>query len=153
MNFYNLILDIIEKEKNVDIFVDMDGVIAAYRPGEKLNFKTKRPLTSNIKTLENISKIKGVNLFILSICRKNYQRDDKNAWLDKNAPFFKFDNRNILSKEEITNLSSAEIKLNFLKNYKSNNKVIFVDDDNAILKLVMNNLDNILVLQDSELVD
>ena len=119
MNFYNLIEEIVEKEKKVDIFVDMDGV----------------------------------NLFILSICKKNYQKEDKNYWLDKYAPFFKKENRYILSKEEITNMSSANMKLNFLKNYKSNNKVILLDDDNEILKLIERELQQVLVLQDSELVD
>ena len=147
MNFYNLINKIVEEENNVDIFVDMDGVIAAYRPGEKFNFKTKRPLLSNINTLEKVSKIKGVNLFILSICRENYQRDDKNEWLDKYASFFNKENRYILSKEEIINLSSAEIKLNFLKNYKTSNKIILLDDDNHVLKTIGKELDNILLLQ------
>ena len=152
MNFYNLIKEILGKE-NIDLFVDMDGVIASYRYGEVLDFKTKRPLTSNIEVLRKVSELDGVNLFILSICRENYQRDDKNNWLDKYAPFFKYDNRYILSKEEITDMSSADIKLDFLKKYKSDNKVILVDDDIRILKKVGSNLDNILVLQDSELVD
>ena len=153
MNFYNLIEEIVEKEKKVDIFVDMDGVIALYRREKILEFRDKRPLLANIKVLESVSKIDGVNLFILSICKKNYQKEDKNYWLDKYAPFFKKENRYILSKEEITNMSSANMKLNFLKNYKSNNKVILLDDDNEILKLIERELQQVLVLQDSELVD
>ena len=154
MNFYNLILDIIEKEINVDIFVDMDGVIAAYRPGERLNFKTKRPLTSNIKTLENISKIKGVNLFILSICRENYQRDDKNAWLDKNAPFFKKENRIIISREANDMLESASLKANYLKELKREDSIIIViDDDPKNLKEIRKLNDDVELLKDTVLID
>ena len=68
-------------------------------------------------------------MFILSVCRKNYQIDEKNMWLDKNAPFFERNNRCILSKEETQDASSANMKLQFLKNciIKENEKIVFVD--------------------------
>ena len=150
--FYNLMSDL-SAENKIDLFVDMDGVIASYNFGKPLNFKTKRPLTTNINTLKKVSKLKNVNLFILSVCRENYQIKDKNDWLDKNAHFFKKENRFILSKEEITNQSSPNMKLNFLKNYKSNNTIVLVDDDNLVLSTIGKELDNVILFQDSELID
>ena len=67
MYFYNLIKDFKEE---IMIFVDMDGVITDYNFGNKLDFKNKRPLTINIRTLKKISELKGVELYILSICKK-----------------------------------------------------------------------------------
>ena len=67
MHFKELILNLV-KEKNINMFVDMDGVIASYDFGRPLEFDKKRPLLTNIKTLEEVSKIPGVKLHILSIC-------------------------------------------------------------------------------------
>ena len=150
--FYDLISNQAEKEK-IDLFVDMDGVIASYNFGMPLNFKTKRPLVTNINTLKEVSQIKNVNLYILSVCRENYQIKDKNDWLDKYAPFFKKENRIILSKEKITNTSSPNMKLNYLKNHKTSNKMILIDDDNQVLSTIGKELDNITLYQDSELID
>lgn len=150
MHFYNLLKEI---DGNIDLFIDMDGVISSYDFGQPLDFKNKRPLTTNINTLKKISEMNNVNLFILSVCRKDNEVKIKNDWLDKFAPLFKNDNRFILSKETYTGLSSAELKLMFLKKYKSDNKIIVVDDDNNVLKTISIELDNIKLYQDSELID
>lgn len=150
MHFYNLLKEI---DGNIDLFIDMDGVISSYDFGQPLDFKNKRPLTTNINTLKKIFEMNNVNLFILSVCRKDNEVKIKNDWLDKFAPFFKNDNRFILSKETYTGLSSAELKLKFLKKYKSDNKIIVVDDDNNVLKTISIELDNIKLYQDSELID
>ena len=152
MYFYNLIKEMLV-EQNIDLFVDMDGVIASYDFGKPLDFKKKRPLYSNIKILEEVSKLDGLNLYILSVCRKNYQIEEKNEWLDKYAPFFKEENRIILSKENTPDVTSPLLKLNFLKEFKSNNKVVLVDDDNNILSIISKSLKNVVLLQDSELID
>lgn len=152
MYFYNLIKKISTTSK-VKIFVDMDGVIASYDFGKPLNFKTKRPLKTNIEVLSRVSSLENVELYILSVCRKNYQIDEKNEWLDKNAPFFKKSNRYILSKEKNINMSSSNMKMNFFKNYKTNDKIIFVDDDNKVLSTISNEINNIILMQDSELID
>ena len=62
MYFYNLIKSF---KGELNIFVDMDGVITDYNFGHELNFKNKRPLKTNIKTLSKISELKNVNLYIL----------------------------------------------------------------------------------------
>ena len=152
MHFYNLIKEWSSFNK-IKLFVDMDGVIASYDFGKPLDFKTKRPLNTNIEVLRKVSLLDNVELFILSVCRKNYQIDEKNEWLDKNAPFFQKENRYILSKESMPNISSANIKLHFLKNYETIDKIILVDDDNKVLSTISKELDNIILLQDSELID
>ena len=152
MHFYNLIKNL-SSEKELVIFVDMDGVISSYDVGKPLDFLNKRPLKENINKLEKINELPNIELYILSICRKNFQIEEKNIWLDKYAPFFKRENRIIISKQEKDNTSSPEIKANYLKNVKTNKQIVFIDDDNAILKNVIKNIDNIIVFQDSELID
>ena len=152
MHFYNLIKNL-SSEKELVIFVDMDGVISSYDVGKPIDFLNKRPLKENINKLEKINELPNIELYILSICRKNFQIEEKNIWLDKYAPFFKRENRIIISKQETDNTSSPEIKANYLKNVKTNKQIVFIDDDNAILKNVIKNIDNIIVFQDSELID
>ena len=152
MHFYNLIKNL-SSEKELVIFVDMDGVISSYDVGKPLDFLNKRPLKENINKLEKINELPNIELYILSICRKNFQIEEKDIWLDKYAPFFKRENRIIISKQETDNTSSPEIKANYLKNVKTNKQIVFIDDDNAILKNVIKNIDNIIVFQDSELID
>ena len=141
------------KNKDLTIFVDMDGVVADYDFGTPLDFKNKRPITTNIKTIEELSKLKNVEVKILSICRKNNQIHDKLEWLNHNMPFITEDNRFIISKETISK-SSKEIKLDFLRKYITDNKtIILIDDDNAILKYIKDNLHNIILFQDSSIID
>ena len=153
MHFYNEIKKLASKY-NICLFVDMDGVIAAYAIGNNpFDFRNKRPLKSNISNIKEVVDIPNVELHILSVCRENSQVDDKNAWLDENASFFKKENREIISRESQNGAYSKDIKLNFLKNYKTDKLIVLVDDDNEVLKYVRDNLPGIIVMQDSELVD
>ncbi len=149
-------IDLIKKisiEEEVILFVDMDGVIASYDVGMPYDFKNKRPLKNNINIFREIAKLDRVSLHILSVCRENYQIEEKNEWLDINAPFFEKENRVILSKEDSIYKISSELKLNYLKNYKTDKKIVFIDDDNSVLSVVNKELKNIILFQDSELVD
>lgn len=152
MHFYELIKEKYH-DKEVLLFVDMDGVIASYDFGKPLDFKNKRPLKTNIDTLKKVSELDNITLSILSVCRKDYQITEKNEWLDKYAPFFKKENRNILSKESITGYSSAELKLNFLESVETNKLIIMLDDDNKVLDTLSKSDKEIILYQDSELVD
>ena len=152
MHFYNLIKDLANK-KDLIIFVDMDGVIASYDVGNPLDFLNKRPLMDNIKKIKKVSKLSNVELHILSICRKDFQVEEKNSWLNKYAPFFKKEKRTILSKETYTGFSSPELKANYLNTLKTNKQIVLVDDDNSVLKKVMASVPGIIVFQDSELID
>ncbi len=141
------------KRKNIDLFVDMDGVIAAYEFGMPLDFDKKRPLLTNINKIKELSKLKGVTLHILSCCKKDYQIDLKNEWLDRFAPFFEKDKRFILSKETITDMSSSNMKKTFLENYETSSQIVVIDDDNQVIKTIGKELENVIVFQDSELID
>jgi len=154
MYFYNLMIDM-SKNKNVDLYVDMDGVIAEYgiNKNNPYDYLNKRPLNQNIKTLEEVSKIEGVNLFILSVCREDNQIEEKNKWLDKNAPFFKKENRRIISRSSKEWNDSKTIKVDFLLNVESENQIAVLDDDNAVLREIKEKIKTIIVMQDSELID
>lgn len=152
MHFYELIKELSEDKKTI-VYVDMDGVIASYDFGRPLDFKNKRPLTTNIKTLNKIAKLKNIELHILSVCRFDNQVVEKNDWLNKYAPFFEKDKRTIISKESDFNSSSKKLKLDYLKSIQSKEQIVFIDDDNEVLQTIHNELNDIILYQDSELID
>ncbi|MBO5376006.1 MAG: hypothetical protein J6A52_04060, partial [Bacilli bacterium] len=115
--------------------------------------KNKRPLTTNINTLKKINTLTNIELHILSICRKDYQIKEKNDWLDKYAPFFKKEKRTIISKESNPKYQSKELKANYLKSLNKKEQIICIDDDNDVLKHIHIELPNIILYQDSELID
>ena len=153
MHFYNVIKELSEK-KDIVLFIDMDGVIAAYNIGNNpFDFLNKRPLKQNIENIKEVTSIENVEIHILSVCRENSQIEDKNVWLDKNAPFFEKDKRIIISRESKDWRTAKEIKTEFLTNYQTDKQIVVVDDDNDILRYLYDNYKHIIVLQDSELVD
>ncbi len=152
MHFYDIIKKLAEK-KDVELYVDMDGVISSYDVGKPLDFKNKRPLMENIKKLEKVNEISNVELHILSICKKDFQIGEKNQWLDKYAPFFKKEYRVIISKENLEGVSSEKAKSDYLKNLKTEKQKVCLDDDNSILKYMMKNVNDVIAFQDSELID
>lgn len=143
-------------DKKLIIFVDMDGVIADFEAFKPLDFLNKRPIKTNINTLKEVSKLKNVELHILSICKLDKQINEKNIWLDNYASFFKYQNRHIISKETFSGIKSKDLKCDFLKNFiikKSDELIILIDDDNDILKYINDKLDNVILFQDSSIVD
>lgn len=151
MHFYQLIKEL-SQDKKLLLFVDMDGVIASLDFGYPLDFINKRPLTTNIRTLSKIYTLKNVELHILSVCRLDSQIKEKNDWLDKYADFFDKNNRTILSKEN-TFFSSKELKLQYLQSLKTDKQIIVIDDDIEVLKIINKNRKDIILFQDSELID
>jgi len=155
MYFVEKIKEITNKKETI-IFVDMDGVIADYEFGSPIDYKNKRPIRSNIAVFEELSKLSHVRLEIMSIGRTRKNIYEKNDWLDLNAPFFDKVYRNIFAKRE-EKLKGKEIKCKFLEKRIKENPDIFyivVDDDNEILKyLKSNHGENIVLFQDSSLVD
>lgn len=138
----------------IKIFVDMDGVIADYDVGKPSGYDTKRPLITSISKLETISKLNNIELFILSITKKDEGIEQKNYWLDKYAPFFKRENRVIISKESNVGLSSKELKAKYLKGIERNGSIIMViDDDPAIIKEIKKENPDIVLFKDTVLVD
>ena len=148
--------DFLKKYENckIKMFVDMDGVIADYNVGEAKNYDIKRPLYTSISKLEEISKMENIELFILSISRMNEGIEQKNIWLDKYAPFFKKENRIIISREANDFIPSKILKANFLKNLERNmSKIILIDDDPAIIHEIRDTSGDIILLKDTVLVD
>lgn len=143
------------KDKNIKLFVDMDGVIADYDFGNTTNYDKKRPLFDSIKKLEEISKNTNIDMYILSVTKLEKGSEEKNWWLDNYAPFFKKENRNIIVKEKYgIDSSSSLLKANFLKELeKDESIIILIDDDPRVLKAVKEKCEDIILLKDSVLVD
>lgn len=140
--------------KKIELYIDMDGVIADYNVGEASNYDKKRPLYTSINKLKEISSMPNVTMHILSITKNNNGINEKNIWLDKYVPFINNENRNIISKEEYPDKSSSELKTEFLKKLNYNDKIIIlIDDDPLILKNIQKSINNIVLLKDTVLVD
>lgn len=140
--------------KKVKMYVDMDGVIADYIVGDAANFDKKRPLFTTINKLEEISKMKNVELFILSISRMDEGVTQKNEWLDKYAPFFKKENRVIIPRESNDFKSSSELKSTYVKDLERDDSVVVVvDDDPRILFAIKDMCPDVVLLKDTVLVD
>ena len=142
------------KDKKIKLYSDMDGVLADYDVGNFGAFDKKRPLTTNIKVLEDLSKEFDIEYHILSICHGAHQIDEKSSWLDKYAPLFKKENRNIIAKDLIEDKDSTHIKKVFMNNLKKDDSVIvLVDDDPNVLHAIRkDNQNDIILLKDSALV-
>lgn len=142
------------KDKKIKMFVDMDGTIVDYIVGNSTDFSDRRPLTSSINKLEEISKQPNVELFILSVTRGDKGLEEKQDWLDKYAPFFKNENRVIISRESNNMMFSSELKCNYLSKLERDGSVfIVIDDDPIVLKEIGNTNDDIVRLKDTALVD
>ena len=118
-----------------------------------LEFDKKRPLYTNIKKLEEVSKLDNIELRILSACRTESQIDEKNEWLDKYAPFFTKDKRHILARENYNFIESSEMKAMYLEQLNDEEQVIVLDDDNVVLRTIHKKLEHIICIQDSEMID
>ncbi len=142
------------KNIKVKLFVDMDGVIADYVFDNAKDYDKKRPLYDSIKKLEVVSKMPNVEMFILSATRKTEGIDQKHWWLDTYAPFFKKKNRIIISREDNDMIETSILKAKYLENYKRDNSVIIViDDDPKNLKDIKKYNDDVILLKDTVLVD
>ncbi len=149
------IKDLIEKHKNekIKIYVDMDGVIADYDVGNPADYDKKRPLLANIKLLEEIAKEPNIDMYILSCSRMNNGVEQKEDWLDTNAPFFEKEKRIIIPREKNEFAPASVLKVNYIKNIERNGEVvIIIDDDPKILHAIAEaNLDMCL-LKDTALI-
>lgn len=125
---------------DVDVYVDMDGVLAEYKYGEGskiLNgdtsvYSQKRPIKTIIKFIRKYCKTN--NFYILTSCIKENQINVKKDWVKKYLPFFNQDNiicivsKNFESRidDKVNNISQ---RVNI-----SNKKTILIEDTHEILK-------------------
>ena len=142
------------KDERVKLFVDMDGVIADYIFGSPKDFDQKSPLFDSIKKLEEISKMPNIEMYIFSVTRYSEGLEQKDGWLDKYAPFFKKENRIVISREAKGMEETAKLKAEYLKNFKRDgSKMILIDDDPRVLVAVSNKNEDVILLKDTVLVD
>ena len=142
------------ENKKIKLFVDMDGVIADYNFGVAYDYHKKRPLYTSIKKLEEISRLENVELYIFSATRKTEGIKQKHSWLDIYAPFFKVENRIIISREDNNFIESSVLKANYLKNYKRDESILIViDDDPKNLKEINKLNEDVILLKDTALID
>ena len=141
-------------DKKIKLFVDMDGVIADYILGDAKDYDKKRPLYDSIKKLEEISKMSNIELFIFSATRYTEGYPQKEWWLDQYAPFFKKENRIIISREANNMEESSDLKARYMENLKRDGSIIIViDDDPKNLKAIKKTSEDVILLKDTVLVD
>ena len=141
------------KDKKIKLYVYMDGVIADYDVLNASNYDKKRPLETNIKILEEISKYPNIEMYILSVTRFNDGYNEKQIWLDKYIPFVKKDNRIIISREANNFQKSKILKSKYLKNInREDSLIILIDDDPRVLESVNKSSPDIILLKDTTLV-
>ena len=78
--------------------------------------------------------------------------EQKNNWLDVNAPFFKKENRTIISRQSNEFKTSSELKRSYLTNEDNKIKIV-IDDDPFVLKTIKNTCNDIVLLKDTALID
>ena len=142
------------KNKKVKLYVDMDGVIADYIFGEAKDYDIKRPLFDSIRKLEEVSKMPNIEMFIFSATRYSDGLEQKHGWLDKYAPFFKKENRILISREANGMTETAILKAEYMKNIERDGSVmILIDDDPRNLKEIRKQNEDVLLLKDTALID
>ena len=149
MKFFDYIND--NKDKEIDIYFDMDGVICEYDIGN-FDYNTIRPIYNTINLMKRLIS-EGINVYILSICKTNKIVDEKYEYLDKYIPFFNKDNAIFLSKEEITG-ESKDMKSDYLTNNINKNHInILVDDDIPVIKMITSDNKDVKVFHISSIVE
>ena len=149
MNIYSIISKLTDSGE-VHIYLDMDGVLANYDVGNLTSYKDKRALNNNVDSIKFLSTIPNVELFILSVCKDEMEKNDKDMWLESHANFIMKDKRFFLMKDGKPNM---EVKSDFIKGLGRESKIVFLDSDIASLEYVKYNNNDIEVLYASELVD
>ena len=139
------------KDKKIDIYFDMDGVICEYDIGN-FHYSTIRPINNTINLMKKLID-DGINVYILSICKTNKIVDEKYEYLNKHIPFFDKDKAIFLSKEEIDG-ESKDMKSYYLtNNINKKNVNILVDDDITIIKKITSDNKDVKVFHISSIIE
>ena len=162
-----MLFDEIKKEaktEKVKVYFDMDGCLVQYGFGEKeliANnhpdfYYDKRPIKTVIKVAKKLSKIKNVEVLIMSCCRFVEQRQDKKRWLKKFAPFFKDENIHIIVYSEETFEKNEKSFLKARKIEKlsqvENAKIYLIEDDHRNIQATNQTLSFVEARHISELI-
>lgn len=134
-----------QENQKVAMFIDMDGTIAVYnvyqedKVAEKMeeDYDNAEPLKDIIKTLEKISQISNIDLYILSLSKTSKLTEKKKTWLEKNTPFIPKKNWLIITKEigEYNKENRDIIKAKKMEEKCDKyNHLILLDDDHKVLR-------------------
>lgn len=148
-------------DKEINIYVDMDGVVADY---DMLSYETnksnsdvylnKRPIKTIINVLEELSHIENVNIYILSVARLRNQIDGKLKWLKENMSFITPDHINIIPRDENDFKHAPTLKRDFLKNNIDINSInIMIDDSHQVLDVLYSSGINVIPLHITSIID
>lgn len=159
MHFYNYVKNL--SQRKIRIYIDMDGVVADYDVLSYEEHKTeadvylnKRPIKTIIDILEKVSTIENVELFILSVARKESQINGKLKWLEKNMPFIDKKNVNIISRDNNEYKSAVSLKKQFLiDNNDPNYITMMIDDSHQVLDIIYDLKLDIIPLHNSSILD
>ena len=148
-------------DKPIDIYVDMDGVVADYDfQGYKNDgnnpdiYFDKRPINSSITPLKEVSELDNVNIYILSVARYESQVQGKVRWLKKYMDFIGLDHINILPRDTNDFTKAKELKYKFLEgNINRDHINIHIDDSHDVLRYLNEMEDKIILLHVTSLLD
>ena len=148
-------------DKTINIYIDMDGVVADYDFEGYINdgtkddvYLNKRAVMSSIKPLEEVSTLPNVNLYILSVSRYEKQINGKLTWLDKNMKFIKKENIFILPRDTNDFKKAKELKRDFLEKRVNNDDInIHIDDSHEVLDILRDLEMNLKILHVTSLID
>ena len=141
--------------KNIRVYLDMDGTIVHYDVGNPNDYVYKRPLINRINKIKYLmDKYPNIEFYILSIGHEDKHIVEKNKWLDMYLPEIKKENRVILIRDVNAQLTSATIKKNYLNNLNTDDTIVLIDDDPRILGAILkDNPNNVILYKDSILSD
>lgn len=147
------ILDYINEnsDKTIDIYFDMDGVLAEYDIGT-FDYEFIRPMNTSINFVKGLLDYKNINIYVLSVCKTDNIVNQKIEWFKKYMDFLNKDNIILLSKEN-KDINSDEYKSNYLKeNINKSHLNIVVDDDIRIIKSIKENNKEIAIFHVSSII-
>lgn len=153
MNFIDKIDIIYQNNKDIDIYIDMDGTIVEFLLNNEMDYMKvgeylkKRPICPIINIIEKIKKkYPLITLKILSCSSTNQMKKEKNDWLDEYMPYICRENRVIFSREngDFSDKTINTVKSAYLSKQNDSKVIFLVDDDVRVLievqKLLKNNI-------------
>lgn len=143
MNIVEEINKIYQKNKEINLFLDMDGTIIELlfdseekylKKGEYLNKEPIKPIINKIKEINK--KFPLIKINIISCSKTKYMIKEKNEWLNKYMPDINPKRRIFLCEEtgDYTLKNVNLVKARYIKkSLKDNEIAILIDDDIRVL--------------------
>ena len=154
MDFIEKIDNIYKRNKNIEIYLDMDGTIVELlfdkkgsytQKGVYLNKKPIIPVIDRIEEIKN--RFPLIKFKILSCSKTNQMRDEKNEWLNIYMPFIDKKDRIIFSEEsgDYTRENRNLVKAEYIeKNITKDKIIVLIDDSIDVLREVQMLKENVI---------